>query len=246
MRADAVSAISGTVPDTKHTHPYRRPKDAATLIVVDSGGTRPRVLMGQRHLDSAFMPGLYVFPGGRVDRGDSRLAVPDELDPTVETKLLRDMKGIASPRRARALALAAIRETAEETGLLIGNRTEQSWKTSSPAWSPFVEHGVAPTLAPLTFFLRAITPPGRSRRFDTRFFCTTTDAIAHQIPNDNDELLNLHWLTFQDALKLELPRVTRIALELLEAKLAAGAYPTPGDDIAYFYRKHGRFMRQTL
>ncbi len=234
------------MPEEKHNHPYRRPKDAATLIVVDRSGKHPKVLMGQRHLSSAFMPGMYVFPGGRVDAGDSRLIVPDALDAKVERKLLCDMKGVATPRRAQALALAAIRETAEETGLLVGAPNTDKWSTSSPSWSPFVEHGLTPALSPLTFFLRAITPPGRSRRFDTRFFCTTSEAIAHQMPNDNDELLNLHWLTFDRALKLELPRITRFALETLEQKLGRGRLPEPGDEVAYFYQRNRKFIRETL
>jgi 8-oxo-dGTP pyrophosphatase MutT (NUDIX family) len=202
--------------------------------------------MGQRHLSSAFMPGMYVFPGGRVDAGDSRLNVPDALDPAVERKLMTDMKGNVTPRRAQALALAAIRETAEETGLLIGTRNTQNWTTKSPAWGPFVEHGLTPTISPLTFFLRAITPPGRSRRFDTRFFCTTSEAIAHQIPNDNDELLNLHWLTFGQAKKLELPRITRHALETLEERLNQNRFPQPGDEISYFFQRNRKFLRETL
>lgn len=233
-------------PEQKHAHPYRRPKDAATLIVVDRSGRAPRVLMGQRHLNSVFMPGKYVFPGGRVDPGDSRLSVPDALDRRVEKKLLRDMKGKPSPRRAQALALAAIRETAEETGLLVGTKQANGWKTASPAWAPFVAHGVAPSLAPLAFFLRAITPPGRPRRFDTRFFCTRAESIAHELPNDNDELLNLHWLTFEEARKLELPRVTRFALETLEQRLEAGRFPAPGDRIDYFYERSGRFRKEVL
>ena len=227
-------------------HPNVRPKDAATLIVIDRSGSQPKVLMGQRHLNSAFMPGKYVFPGGRVDRGDSRLSVPDRLHRSVEQKLLSDMKGIATPRRAQALALAAIRETAEETGLLIGTRARAPWTTSSPSWRPFVENGIAPSLSPLTFFLRAITPPRQVRRFDTRFFCAPAEAIAHRLPNENDELLNLHWLTFGEALELELPTITRFALETLEAKLGRDEYPSPRDDIDYFYRRNGKFRRETL
>ncbi|MDA7946443.1 MAG: NUDIX hydrolase [Hyphomicrobiaceae bacterium] len=227
-------------------HPNVRPKDAATLIVIDRSGASPKVLMGQRHLNSPFMPGKYVFPGGRVDRGDSRLNVPDRLHRSVERKLLNDMKGVASPRRAQALALAAIRETAEETGLLIGARAHAPWTTSSPAWQPFVEQGIAPSLSPLTFFLRAITPPRQVRRFDTRFFCAPAEAIAHQLPNENDELLNLHWLTFGQALELELPTITRFALETLDAKLSRNEYPSPRDDIDYFYRRNGKFQREIL
>ena len=234
------------MPDRKHAHPYCRPKDAATLIIIDQTDSNAKVLMGQRAFSSAFMPGKYVFPGGRVDAGDSRLSVPDALDAAVERKLLYDMKGVASPRRAQALALAAIRETAEETGLLIGTRNMTGWTTRSPSWSPFIKHGLAPALSPLTFFLRAITPPGRSRRFDTRFFCTTSDAFAHEMPNENDELLNLHWLTCQQALKLELPRITRYALETLEDRLSRNRFPKPGDEIAYFYDLNGKFLRETL
>lgn len=234
------------MPRVKHMPPYCRPKDAATLIIVDRSGARAKVLMGQRHLSSAFMPGKYVFPGGRVDFCDSRLKVPGALDAAVEEKLLHDMKGVASRARARALALAAVRETAEETGLLIGTREGQGWTSAAAAWNAFVEHGVTPALSPLTFFLRAITPPGRSRRFDTRFFCTTSEEIAHRMPNDNDELLNLHWLTCQEARTLELPRITRFALDTLEAKLGQNAFPAPGDEIAYFYQRNGKFLRETL
>lgn len=234
------------LPEEHHTHPYRRPKDAATLIVIDKTGKQPRVLMGQRHLNSAFMPGMYVFPGGRVDPGDSRLKVPDSLDATVEQKLMADMKGNATPRRAQGLALAAIREMAEETGILIGARNKGNWSTNSPSWSPFVEHGLVPSLSPLTFFLRAITPPGRSRRFDTRFFCTTSESIGHQIPNDNDELLNLHWLTFGDAMKLELPRITGRALKMLDEKLTRNQFPRPDDEISYYFQRNRTFRREVL
>jgi len=227
-------------------HPNIRPRDAATLMVIDRTGKRPKVLMGQRHLNSPFMPGMYVFPGGRVDRGDSRLIVPDRLDQTVERKLLNDMKGTASPRRAQALALAAIRETAEETGLLIGAQKSEPWSTASPAWRPFVERGLTPSLSALTFFLRAITPPRQVRRFDTRFFCVPSDAIAHQLPNENDELLDLHWLTFDRALQLKLPTITRFALEALNEKLSRNQYPSPKDDIHYFYRRSGKFRRELL
>ena len=91
-----------------------RPRDAATLILVRRDGTEPKILMGKRSAGHAFMPNKFVFPGGKVDAADSRLRPPGDLHPQV---LARLMKG-CSQSRARGLAMAAIRETYEETGLI--------------------------------------------------------------------------------------------------------------------------------
>ena len=64
-----------------------RPRDAATLIIVDREGPEPRVLMGRRHEGHKFMPGKFVFPGGRVEPEDRRMAAAGALDPYVEDKL---------------------------------------------------------------------------------------------------------------------------------------------------------------
>lgn len=223
-----------------------RPRDAATLIVVDSSGREPKVLMGRRHERHVFMPGKFVFPGGSVDPGDSRLAVPERLDKTVEQRLLIDMKGTPSPRRAQGIALAAIRETGEETGLLIGTREGAAWKSASPAWRPFTEKGITPALSALSFFCRAITPPRRPRRFDTRFFCVSAALIAERITPDNDELLDLHWLTFAEALELDLPTITRAVLEELREKTRAGGLPDAGAPVPYYYMRNGVFRRELL
>src|SRR5271166_2989644 len=90
-----------------------RPKDAATLVLVKRDGGAARVLMGQRHGDMAFMANKYVFPGGRLDPADMRIPVSTELAPHVAARAAHG----ASPARARGLALAAIRETFEETGI---------------------------------------------------------------------------------------------------------------------------------
>ena len=97
-----------------------RPRDAATLIIVDNSSGEPRVLLGRRRLDMVFMPGRYVFPGGRVDPADKQIVVEEDLRPRDLEKLMVAMKGTPSVARARALALAAVRETCEEAGLLIG------------------------------------------------------------------------------------------------------------------------------
>ena len=105
--------------DRDLSHKVIRPKDAATLILVDRSGRVPKVLLGKRHARHKFMPGKFVFPGGGVDPTDKAMAVATALDPQAEMRLMqRFHKG--SPVRARALALAAVRETFEETGLLLG------------------------------------------------------------------------------------------------------------------------------
>ena len=117
-----------------------RPRDAATLIIVDGTSGEPRVLLGRRRLDMAFMPGRYVFPGGRVDPADKHVAVDDDLRPGDLKKLMVAMKGTPSEARARALALAAVRETFEEAGLLIGTPLGAAAVPKGPTWQDFFAH----------------------------------------------------------------------------------------------------------
>ena len=218
-----------------------RPKDAATLILVRRDQDEPRILMGQRHGNMAFMANKYVFPGGRVDPGDQRIAVGGNLLPHVEARLTKG----ASAARARALALAAVRETFEEAGVLVGERAASLPRTRAPAWQKFFAHGIAPRLDQLEFIARAITPPNRTRRFDARFFMADASAIAHQIDaTDNGELLTPCWLTLAEARALDLPRITRTIVDEVEARLADGpdgARPVP------FYRfSRGQDVREFL
>src|ERR1700747_1457968 len=104
-------------------HPYYRPRDAATLILVDRAGPIPKVLVGKRHDKVVFMPGKFVFPGGRVDKADNRVPVAAPITKNLEHTLLKVIPKIW-PARARALANAAIREACEETGLCLGRRAE--------------------------------------------------------------------------------------------------------------------------
>lgn len=229
----------------KQHHDNQRPRDAATLIVVDTTHLEPMILMGRRHEGHVFMPGKFVFPGGRIDRGDSQVKVADRLDPNVEQKLLKDMKGKPSRRRARALALAAIRETFEETGLLIATEDADPMTSSSGIWRAFAERRLAPPLSAMRFVCRAITPPRRPRRYDTRFFCITADYIAHRVEDTDGELLDLHWLPFRKAFELDLPPITQVVLEELQNKLDQGL-PHPNDTVPYYFMQNGAFQRRTL
>jgi len=214
-----------------------RPKDAATLVLVRRDADGPRVLMGQRHGGMAFMANKYVFPGGRIDPGDQRIALGGALRPHVEARLG------ASATRARGLALAAIRETFEEAGVLVGERARDLPRTKNPAWQRFFAHGIAPRLDALEFIARAITPPNRTRRFDARFFMADAGAIAHVLDTAHtDELLTPCWLTLAEARALDLPSITRIVLDEVEARIgdgAGGSRPVP------FFRFRGGKSRMS-
>ena len=82
-------------------HPYFRPKDAATLILIDRSGDKPKVLVGKRHDKVVFMPGKYVFPGGRVDKSDNRIPVAAPISGELEANLLKGSPKIAPRGRAR-------------------------------------------------------------------------------------------------------------------------------------------------
>ena len=230
-------------------HKPLKPKDAATLIVLDRSGPAPRVLMGKRHEKHRFMPGKFVFPGGRLDAGDRHIAPVQGFDPSIETKLLHRMRGRSSPRKARALGLAAIRELYEETGLLVGEKVDALPQTKDKSWHDFLQHGVAPSLGGFMLIARAITPPRRPRRFDARFFAVDADHIAERAAfteDDASELLEINWLTLAEARAIDIPNITRIVLDHLEHRLAARD-PFAHDHKVPFYFMRGRnFVREEL
>src|SRR5713226_8672311 len=161
-------------------HPYFRPKDAATLILIDRSGDKPKVLVGKRHDKVVFMPGKFVFPGGRVDKSDNRVPVAAPISKELEANLLKGSPKI-TPSRARALAIAAIREACEETGLCLGRKSNGAVPALQGAWKPFTEAGLLPDPSGLFLIARAITPPGRVRRFDTRFFTADASTIVKRV-----------------------------------------------------------------
>ena len=223
-----------------------RPKDAATLILVDRSGRIPKVLLGKRHARHKFMPGMFVFPGGRVDPADTKMPIARPLHRDVEVQL---MKRLARPSsaKARAFALAAIRETFEETGLLLGVRANMINGVPAGPWTAFAQAGILPDLGLLHFIGRAITPPRRPRRFDARFFALDASAIADRVEGmtgPDAEFVELVWMSLAEAQKLHLPAVTSVMLEELDARIALGfghRLPVP------FYRMpRKQFMREML
>ncbi|MBO0766417.1 MAG: NUDIX domain-containing protein [Hyphomicrobiaceae bacterium] len=223
-----------------------RPRDAATLIIVDTASGEPRVLLGRRREDLVFMPGRYVFPGGRVDPSDRKVAVEHDLAPGNIENLMVAMKGNRTAARARALALAAVRETFEETGILIGAPLQPAPPPKARAWQQFFALGFRPALTQLTFFARAITPPGRPRRYDTRFFCVAAEAIAHRVAVGDGELSDLEWHTIEQARGLDLPNITRVVLEDLGERIAAGALQKCDMPVPFYHRRNGNFHRDLI
>lgn len=195
--------------------PTPRPRDAATLILVRRDQTQPRLLMGKRSGRHDFMPDKYVFPGGRVDAADGRVPSLTELRPHVETKLAHKTR-----RKPRAFGLTAIRETFEETGLIVGRAGDFP---GNPAidWETYAAQGAAPCLQGFTFIGRAITPPYRPKRFDARFFMAEAeDVLIDERPAmDGAELHDLQWVTLDDAMGLDLPNVTRFMIGEIDERL---------------------------
>ena len=198
-----------------------RPKEAATLVIVRQG-SEPKVLMGKRAGSHVFMPNKFVFPGGRLDVIDQRISVPSDLSDPVIGRLQKETRKNVSNHKLRGLALAAIRDTYEETGLISGRKTAQKLTTNNAVWQRYFDHGVEPPLDKIDFIARAVTPTYRNRRFDTRFFMIFDDFIQTD-PDDmvraSGELLDLHWLTLSETQKLDLPTITRWIIDMVDQRL---------------------------
>lgn len=231
----------------KSTGPALVPRDAATLIVIDRKAKEPAVLFGRRHPGLKFMPGQFVFPGGRIEPGDRRMAAAGALSSQVEERLMRRVRR-PTAARARALALAAIRETFEETGLVIGTREFGAPDKPPPGvWSAFAAHGAFPLLDSLHFVARAITPPGRTKRFDTRFFAVDASDVAHQVEGvvgPDSELVELVWKPLSQVQSLDLPAITRVIVKELAERIAAGF----SDDLPapFYHERRGVRVREEL
>ncbi len=241
--------------DRSEGAPYYRPRDASTLLVLDHAVGGPvRVLMGKRHMRHRFMPGAWVFPGGRVDAGDSRIALADDYRPGELARLMVDMKGPRTATRARAFAVAAFRETYEEAGLFVGRPIEGAATGAEhdphDAFAAFAARGLTPALSAVRFVARAITPPGRPRRFDTRFLAVPAAAIGGHLDSGvgpSGELEDVAWVTFDEArARPELAPITRGVLDELEARLA-GDPTLEGERTVPFYRWIGAgFVRTEI
>ena len=190
-------------------------RPASTVIMLRGRGNEPKILLGRRNHQAAFMPGKFVFPGGTVDPGDRNV----RLAGMPKRSCLRRLDRQSESKLARLLLLAAIREVWEETGLRFASHVTPFHPQNPPSgWQGFAKFGKAPSATGFQFVFRAITPPGTPRRFDARFFLA--DLRQASLLNDaddfnpvSDELTDIHWVTFAQAASLDLPLITRLALK---------------------------------
>jgi len=235
-----------TKSERDQTFPDSEPRDAATLMLIDRAGAKPKVLLGRRHQGHKFMPGKYVFPGGRIEPLDRAMTAASELHADTQAKLLERVSA-PSAGLARGFALAAVREMAEETGLLLGVKRDDAPTAPADDWGVFTKAHVHPDLAQIQFIARAITPPRRPRRFDTRFFTADATAIAHKIEGvvgADSELVELVWVPIEDATHLDMPTITGVVLEELAARVAAGM--AHGLPVPFYFMKDQQFFRELL
>lgn len=212
-------------------------RQAASIIIIDPDG--PRVLMGRRSKRHVFMPGQFVFPGGRLDAGDVQTRVGGRYRAKTLTRLMTRGGRRMSPALARGLGVCAIREAYEETGLLIGRRGGPLPRGED--FEGFASRDISLDLTQLAYIARAITPPRRPRRFDTRFFAVPRAAIVAEDPSrlsEDAELEAIDWLTLDEARQKDLPAITVTVLDELEARLSVDRalvadLPVP------FYRMRG-------
>lgn len=204
-------------------------RDAATIIVLRDRHIAPRILMGQRGAKAAFMPNKFVFPGGAVDAGDTHVPTASPLPDPCATRLLQDTAATV----ASGLPATAIRELWEETGLRLG--TPGFWPAPVPDdWADFARTGVLPDAGALQFVFRALTPPGRPRRFDARFFLVDAAAIQDDLDDfsaASDELSHLQWVPLEDARRFDMPFITEVVLAEVQSRLKTTA---PPDSVPYF------------
>ena len=214
-----------------------RPRDAASIMLLDRSGGTVRVLVGKRNRAHVFMPDLHVFPGGRRDAGDRRIKFMNDVHPAVLDRLRAGYGPRASESRLRAIALAALRELHEEASIAIGSASAGNTAL------PFL-----PDLANLRYMARAITPPGHPRRFDTHFFAVFADeaGIDPMDSRESRELEDLRWIDVNDVSSVTMPDITEIILGELRSSLAHDPSLPFGRPVPFFHTRRGRFTRDVF
>ena len=189
--------------------------DAACIVLVRYPGGQPETVIGRRSSNAVFIPGRYVFPGGRLEDADFHKTPVLQLD----DKCIDAMGHISSPGLAYPLLNCAIREFEEETGIAITGVAE--------TLSEFHDTGSksSPNKHAIRLICRAVTPPGYIRRFDTRFFLADAGMVeisgtTLDTNHVSDELENLHWTPLSSVRTYNIAFITRRIISLATNSLA--------------------------
>ena len=196
-----------------------RPRDAAGLVLLRRRGSAREVLLGRRRATARFLPGVYVYPGGRLDPEDRRQSGFEERFADLPGGLDR-----ATARLAPALLRAAIRETHEETGLLVGQPGKAKGEEAQAIWQAYREAGLQPAFHAARLFVRAVTPTFSRIRFHTRFFLMDATELAVGEVRDG-ELEDVGWVPLAEARRLPMVDVTEFVLDRAERELLESPVP---------------------
>ncbi len=201
-------------------HPPAEPaptRPAATIVLLRDGAGGLEVLLRRRNRNAGFVPGAYVFPGGRVDGSDATPDVLQRLDGLTPEVAEERLALPAAEPPAIAYYLAALREAFEETGILIGRRHDGS--PLATAASSEVVDGVRDDVMEdrigfgealdrlgcrvdgrsVEYLAHWITPLAEPRRYDTRFFAARVTGDSEPIV-DPREMTDAVWITPAGAL----------------------------------------------
>jgi 8-oxo-dGTP pyrophosphatase MutT (NUDIX family) len=234
------------------SQPSGAPIDAVTVALLrdvprDELSSGPEVLLLERHAKSSFMPGALVFPGGKVDALDAEL--PPSRWRCSDLGAWVELLGVPDERAAVAMLTAAVRETFEESGVLLACRADGQQLARSPLdpdrvvdvrrsmtardqiadWRPWLEQeGLVLDFDSLVMWSWWLTPAGLPQRFDTRFLVATLPP-GQKASHDGVELVSSTWLQPAEALLMheagecELRFPTRCTLEQIDAYPSAAA-----------------------
>lgn len=215
-----------------------RPRDAASVVIVDERGAAPKILMGRRPTKSKFIPDAFVFPGGKLDPQDRQIKSPSELKPHVAKGLtIGERHSVA---KSTALGHAVIRETYEETGYLLGAPGTFE-HTGGDAWERFEADGLAPSLDKLEMIARAITPNMSPIRFHARFLLASAADLSGSL-RQTLELEDLGWYTLSEIEQLPTIDVTEGVLEEVRQRLESSE--KNGRNIAFFTYRNESLRRR--
>lgn len=190
------------------------PRDAASVVMLRDGATGLEVLLMRRHTDSAVLGGAYVFPGGKVDAADTAPEMLARLDRSAAELHARLGEPELTPTQAAAFFVAAAREAAEESGLLLLQRGDTEFAEHSAEACARLRAGESlatllaahdarldtDALAPWSRWITPRRPSVMNKRFDTRFFLAAAPS-AQQMQVDDFEVTEARWLTPRTALQ---------------------------------------------